>query len=57
MVNQKAFKPGDKVLFQCPITKDILYDEIAYIGQNTIEGVKYDLSYMYITGKLTKVNK
>jgi hypothetical protein len=54
-MNQKAFTVGDKVMFQCPFTKDIIQDEIVYIGRNTIEGKRYDLSYLYLKKRLTKI--
>lgn len=54
-MNQKAFKVGDSVTWICPISKKRYTDTIQYIGQNSIEGINFDLSYLYYKKRLQKV--
>jgi hypothetical protein len=51
----KSFVVGDKVTWLCPISKKRYVDTIVYIGQNSIEGSAYDLSYLYLRGKLERI--
>jgi len=51
-MNQKAFYVGCQVMFQNPINNNMEHDEIIYISKYTIQGKKWDLTWLYKKGKL-----